>query len=162
MTPKKVTQGWLHSCQLLDKTSLRWVRNHPMLHCLIYGHKTKTASLGHVCFSSIIGIELNYQSGCWTSPLRPAGDNFYKLKLLNRHQLGSHLWASNKIFIRTLRLIAKPLWNLDKGKRSNKYLLSSKRRVLRCLSSLGWDIVPVKFVLLALANIVLPSGEYIR
>ena len=36
MTPKEVTEGWLHCCQLLDKTSERWVRSLPMLHCPIY------------------------------------------------------------------------------------------------------------------------------
>ena len=36
MTPKEVSEGWLHCCQLLDKTSERWVRGLPMLHCPIY------------------------------------------------------------------------------------------------------------------------------
>ena len=94
MTPTKVTQEWLHCCQLLDKTLLR---SETMLHCIIYCWDKNCIPGGKCLFffrhQNWELNSLNYQSGCWpppslSQPQYPPGDNFCKLELLNRHQLG--------------------------------------------------------------------------
>ena len=65
-------------------------------------------------------VSLNYRSGCgpplslFSSSIRRE-TTFATSTDINSSS--EQTLSSNKIFIRTLRLIAKPLWNLDKGLR---------------------------------------------